>query len=221
MFGQKKIAMILAELLGVYFLSMVVYSMLARTPFPFFSGIAAGLTITVLTLVIGNLSGSHINPAVTISMWAMRRVDTIRAVIYIAAQMAGAVLAWLTIKYFLQHSLTSMAGAHFEWRVFVAEALGTAVFVFGAASAMLQNFEPSKTAAIIGASFAIGVMIASLASNGILNPAVALGIQSWDWAYATGPIVGALIGSNVYYLMYSGIPKVATKKKTTASKKKR
>lgn len=219
MFGQKKIAMILAELLGVYFLTMVVYSMLARTPFPFFSGIAAGLTITVLTLVIGNLSGAHINPAVTISMWGMRRVNTIKAIVYIAAQMAGAVLAWATIRYFLQHSLTSMAGAHFEWRVLIAEALGTAVFVFGAASAMLQKFEPAKAAAIIGASFAIGVMIASLASNGILNPAVALGVQSWDWAYATGPIIGALIGSNVYYLMYAGVPKIATK--STSSKKKR
>ncbi len=203
MFGRNKVAIIVAEFLGVVILSMAVYSMLARTSFPLFSGLAAGLTIGVMTLVIGNISQAHINPAITLSMWGMRKIDTYKAIIYICSQILGGLAAWWLIHYFIGRPLTSMAGQHFAWKVLVAEALGTMIFAFGAAAAILQDFEPAKRAAVIGISFAIGVMVASLASNGILNPAVALGIQSWNWAYATGPIIGALVGSNLYLLMFS------------------
>ncbi len=217
MFGRKKIAMIVAELLGVGVLSMVMYAMLARTSFPLFSGLAGGLTLGVLVLSIGPITGAHLNPAVTISMWVMRKIDTPHAVVYIAAQMVGGAAAWGMIRYFLGHSLTSIAGAHFTWRVAVAEGVGAAVFTYGAAAAMIQKLDPAKSAFVIGGSFFLGVLVASLASNGIINPAVALGIQSWDWAYAVGPIAGAVVGSNIYGLMYAA----STAPSTTRSKKSR
>ncbi len=202
MFGQKKIAMVVAEFLGAGFLSLVFYAMLARTSFPLFSGLAAGLTLAVLILVVGGISGGDFNPAVTVSKWVMRKTDTANAVVFIAAQVLGGLAAWGLIRYFIGHSLTSLAGAKFDWHVFVAEGVGTAVFVFGAAASMIQKMDATKCAFVTGASFAVGVLIASLGSNGLLNPAVALGIQSWDWSYAVGPLAGAVVGSNVYAMLY-------------------
>ncbi len=203
MFGRKKIAMIVAEFLGVGVLSLVFYAMLARTSFPLFSGLAGGLTLGVLVLTIGSITGAHVNPAVTISMWVMRKIDTPHAVVYIASQVLGGLAAWGLIRYFLGHSLTSIAGPHFAWRVAIAEGVGTAVFTYGAAAAMIQKLDPAKTTFVVGASYALGILVASLGANGIINPAVALGIQSWDWSYAVGPIAGAVVGSNIYALMYA------------------
>lgn len=211
MFERKNIAALVAEFLGVFILSLVVYSMLARTSFPLFSGIAAGLSLAVFTLAFGAISGAHVNPAVTVSMWVMRKIDTIKAILYIAAQMLGALAAWGILSYFLDRELTNMAAAKFDWRVAIAEGLGTAIFAFGAAAALLNKLEPAKCAFVIGGSFALGVMAASLASNGILNPAVAFGIRSWDWSYAVAPLFGAIIGSNIYYLLYTSSGKKVAK----------
>lgn len=201
MFGRQKLAMIVAEFLGTGILTMAVYTIIARTSFPLFSGMAAGLTIAVLTMAVGAASGAHFNPAITFGLWTIRKVPTVKAIVYIAAQMLGAVAAWTLLKYFLGHSLTSIAG-EFQWKIFVAEALGTAVFAFGFASAVLQKFENSKTAAVVGISLTVGILVASLASNAILNPAVALGMQSWSWTYAAAPLVGALVGMGIYNLLF-------------------
>ena len=53
MFGRQKLAMIVAEFLGAGILTMSVYTIIARTSFPLFSGMAAGLTIAVLTMAVG------------------------------------------------------------------------------------------------------------------------------------------------------------------------
>lgn len=213
MFGKKKIAMIVAEFLGAGILSIVVYSMIARTSFPLFSGLAAGVTLAMLVLVVGSISGAHANPAVTLGLWSQRKIPTAQAVVYIAAQLLGGVAAWTLLKYFLGHSLESMAGNKFEWKVVIAEAIGTAVFVFGVVSAAYQKYEGGKLAAVIGTSLFIGVLVASMASNALLNPAVAVGVQSWNWAYAAGPLIGAGVGANLYGMLFATSPAKAGKRK--------
>jgi aquaporin Z len=218
MFGQKKVAMLLAEFLGTAMLALVVYSIVARTTFPLFSGLAAGATYGLLSLTIGAVSGAHVNPAVTLGMWAMRKIQTTVAVAYIAAQMLGGLAAWGLTQYFLNHSLTSMAGGQFEWRVFVAEAIGTGLFTFGIVAAVSQGFDAGRKALVVGTSFLVGVLVASLASNAVLNPAVAVGIQSWSWTYAVAPLVGGVIGGSLYGMLFveGGFPKI---KISTAKKK--
>ena len=213
MFGKNKIAMIVAEFLGAGILSVVVYSMIARTSFPLFSGLAAGLTLAMLVLVVGNVSGAHANPAVTLGLWSQRKVPTAQAVVYIAAQMLGGIAAWTLLKYFLGHSLESLAGNKFEWKVVIAEGIGTAIFVFGVVSATYQKYEGGKLAAVVGSSLFIGVLVASMASNALLNPAVAVGVQSWNWAYATGPLIGAGVGANLYGMLFAPSPAKSSSRK--------
>ncbi len=227
MFGRNKIAQLVAEFLGAATLSLAVYTIMARTSFPLFSAMAAGIVVALFTLIMGAVSGAHLNPAITLGLWTVRKIQTTKAVVYIAAQMLGGVAAWYLLKYFLGHNLQSIAGADFEWKVFTAEAVGAGLFGFGYLAAKAQQVEEGKVASAIGAALLTGILVASLASNAVLNPAVAVGIQSWSWAYAAAPLAGALVGMNVYQLLFTTTPLAAvasssvTTKKVVASKKKK
>ncbi len=220
MFGQKKIAMILAEFLGTGLLTLALYTILARTSFPIFTGAAVGLTVALLTMIFGQVSGGHFNPAVTLARWTRSHISTMHAIVNIAAQMLGGLAAWGLIRYFMGHTLTSLAGAKFDWHVFVAEAIGAAVFTFGIGAAVYMKVEGASYATAVGLSLFLGVLVASLGSNAILNPAVALGVQSWDWAYVTAPLVGGIVGINLYNLIFAGDWSNWSRIRITKTKKK-
>ncbi len=196
--------MVVAEILGTATLAVAVYSMVARTSFPLFGGIAAGLVVGVMTLAVGNASSAHFNPAITFGLWTARKVKTTTAIVNIAAQMLGGLLAWVLLKYLIGRTLDSLVQGKFDWKVFVAEAVGAMVFTFAVTAAVYQKYEGGKLAATVGGGLLIGILVASMASNGVVNPAVAVGIQSWSWAYATGPLAGALVGANLYSLLFAG-----------------
>lgn len=205
MFGRRKIAMLLAELLGTTVLSMTMYSMVARTSFPIFSGIAAAGTAALMLLIFAGVAEGHFNPAVTLGLWSIRKVRTLPAIVYIVAQVLGGFLAWGLIRYFLGHSITSIAGK-FDWHVFTAEAVGTLVFVMGWAAAVYQGFRGVRLAGTVGASLFLGILVASLASNAIVNPAAAIGVQSLNWAYGLAPLAGGIVGANLYALVFGTLP---------------
>jgi len=217
MFGRKKIAMIVAEFLGTGALTLAVLGVSKSTiGIPYFVAIAAGLTIAVMTLVFGNVSGAQFNPAITIGLWSARRIKTLPAVVYVAAQVLGGGAAYLLYTYFIgQHWKNS---GHFEGHVLAAEAVGTFVFSLAWAAAVYKKFGETKAAAAVGAGLTLGVIVASAASAGFLNPAVAFGARSWVWGtYVLGPILGSIIGFNLYGLLFAPVET----EETTSSKKKK
>ncbi len=200
---RERLAQVVAEFLGTAVLVIAVYSIAARTSFPLFSAIAAAMAVGIGILTVGATSGGHFNPAVTFGLWTIRKVRTMPAILNIAAQFLGAYAALALLKYFLGHSLESLAAKNFEWKVFWAELIGTAVFVFGIAAAIYQRYEGGRLATAIAGSLLIAILVASMASNGVLNPAVAYGMQSWNMTYAIAPLVGGLIGANLYSLLFA------------------
>jgi len=211
MTGKDKWAMIVAELIGTAILAMVVYTMIARTSFPLFAALGAGATLGLLSVTMGwGDGGVHLNPAVTLSLWTQKKTQTAAAVVAIAAQLLGGLAAWALLNYFLGHNLQSTAGK-FEWKVLAAEAMGAGVFTFGVAASALQKMSQASAAVVAGTSLFLGIMVASIGSSAIINPAVALGIQSWNWAYAGGPLIGGIVGVALYGLLFAPTP--AKKKK--------
>ena len=55
-------------------------------------------------------------------------------------------------------------------------------------------------------SFFVGILIASTASAALLNPATALGLHSWNGVYVLGPLVGGLVGVNLYTYIFASFP---------------
>ena len=216
MVDKQKVAIAVAEAFGVMILVTAVYAMVARTSFPLFAALAAGLTVGGLVLSIGPKTGAHVNPAITIGLWTIKKIDTVKAIMYIVAQVLGGVAALYLIKYLVGQPLENISGK-FDWKVLLSEGIGALVFGFGVASAVYQKYEGGKLAFAVGGSLTVGILVASLASNAILNPAVAIGLNSFNWAYAAGPVLGSIVGMNLYMLLFTD---VATAKAKAPAKKK-
>ena len=203
MINRKKLGIIVAEFFGTALLTSTVlaqgHAIGAILNKPFFVTAVAGLTLSLLVITVGRVSGAHVNPAVTIGLWTLRKIETTTAVVYIGAQILGAAVALSLYQYFQDDVLVNVAGK-FDWHIFVAEAIGTFVFAFGIAAVVTQKLDGYKAAFGIGASLMLGAIVAATLSNGILNPAVALGLNSWSWTYVAAPILGSVLGMNVYDL---------------------
>ena len=80
-----------------------------------------------------------------------------------------------------------------------AEALGALFFTFGIASVVYGKTPHDASGAVVGSSLLLGIACAGLAGSlGVLNPAVALALGVFNWAYIIGPIVGSIVGMNLY-----------------------
>lgn len=204
MFERKKIAMVLAEFLGTATLTLVVLAVVNKTGIgiPYFVSLMAGLTVVVGTLIFGAISGAHFNPAITLGLLSARRIKVLPAVVYIAAQLLGGFGAYLLYSYVVDSTLRNVG--EYNSRVLVAEALGAFVFSLGWAATVYHKLEAGKAAFLVGAAFTVGIVVASLGSAGLLNPALALGVRSWVWGtYVLGPVLGAVIGFNLYALLFA------------------
>jgi aquaporin Z len=237
MFGKRKIATLVAEFLGTGALTLLILSVQRSTiGVPFFVAAAAGLLVTMMSFALGGVSGGYFNPALTIGLWTARKISTITGALYIVVQLLGGWAAYGLYTYFVNTSLQSVGG-HYTGRILIAEAVGTALFSFGFASAVYQGFSRAVSASVAGLSLMLGIIAASSAAIGLLNPAVALGDRAWVWGtYVLGPVLGAVIGTNLYGLLFAESETVtagasvqavavkptkvsAAKKKTTRKKK--
>jgi aquaporin Z len=204
MFTRQKVAALVGELLGAGVLTLLILSVQRSTiGVPFFVAIAAGLAFATMSFAVGNISGGHFNPAITLGFWTARRITTARAVLYVAAQLLGAWFAYVLYTYFVNNTLQSVGG-HYSGRVLAAEAVGAGIFSFGFAATVYQGFNRVTAASLCGLALVVGTIAASSASLGLLNPAVALGTRAWVWGtYVAGPVLGAVIGINLYSLLFT------------------
>ena len=229
MFGRQKIATLVAEFLGTGVLTLLILTVQRSTiGVPFFVAAVAGLAVMLMTFSLGSATKAHFNPAITLGWWTARRIETITAILYIAVQFFGAFCAYALYKYYVHNSLQQVGG-HFTGRILVAEAVGTGVFAFGFAAAVYQGFTRAVTASFVGLSLMLGVLAASSASIGLLNPAVALGVKAFvPGTYVLGPVIGAIVGINLYALLFAeqtvrpvrvGSPVAVASKKPVLKKK--
>ena len=224
--STRRIAMLGAEFLGTGLLTLAVISIkTSGVGYSFFVALGAGLAYAVLTFVLGSNSGAQLNPALTIGLWTTRKIKTAPAVLYIALQLLGGWAAYGLYVYLVKTHLQNTGGAY-SMRVMVAEGVGTAVFVFGWAAAAAKKYDGLLLGATVGASLALGILVAAIASNGLINPALAIGTHAWDvfgssgWGnYVLGPVVGGVVGVNLYNYVFS--PSAAKMSMKTMSTKKK
>lgn len=150
---------VFAEIVGTFVLTLVAIATLKDL-----SAIYVGLTLTLMFLVIGAVSGSHINPAVTFGLWAARKVKTVLVPFYWGAQFLGAMLAVIVTNLVANNSL-QLNFSHFSnlnWPIVGVELVGTAVFLFGLV-AVLSRTELSHGARAVGAGFSlmIGLVVSA------------------------------------------------------------
>ncbi len=201
MFSKQKLSLLVAEFLGTALLTgtvLVTSNMFGLGTAAWYTALSAGMALMLIVGVIGHVSGAHVNPAVTLGLWTLKKIETMDAVVYVAAQMLGEASALLFYNYATGTDLANTGSSVFAWNVFWVEAVGAAVFGMGIVAAVSQKLEGYWAAFVIGMSLTAGALIASLASAGFLNPAVALGNNAWNRTLAIAPLIGMVVGMNVY-----------------------
>lgn len=197
MVNRLKIAPLAAEFLGTTILVMLSLVLIETTAVSYFIATSVAIGLIVVYMIFGGISGGHFNPAITFGMWTARRVTTLRAISYIAVQMLGGLAAWQLFQYMTDKALPAKT-VTYTTHMWLAEVIGTFILAIGLTAALTRGFDALQTAVAYGAAFFVGIMVAATASAGYLNPATALGVRSWSTVYVLGPLVGGLIGVNLY-----------------------
>ena len=213
-FTKSRFAQLTAELVGTGVLTLIVLTVAQVTGgIGYYISFAVGIVLALLVITLGVVSGGHFNPAITLGLWTVRKVATLKAILYVAVQLIGGILAYLLFKYLLDTEL-SVPATDFDARVLVAETVGTAILAFAVAAAVFQKLSAGASAFAIGAGVTVGILIASTVSSAFLNPAIALGAQSFVLAtYVLGPVLGAILGINLYSLIFAASDKPSLKAK--------
>ena len=207
------IGIVIAEFIGTF---LITVSFLEMQGSPLFFAFALIGTI----LIVGGVSGAHLNPAVTIGALVTRKISAVNAFFYIVAQVLGSVVAWLVLNAFLQNSAaTSTTTSVFhaativtdkEWYLFFAELLGVTILSLGVATAI--RLKGNKVVASMATGFAalialyltLSITTVLLTESGttftFLNPAIAFASQGLSWSiwpiaiYLVAPIIGGIAG---------------------------
>lgn len=162
--NDNLVNILLAELLGTFVLTSVAL-MSASDILPLY----VGLTLVVLVMVVGGVSGAHVNPAVTFGLWSVRKLKTALVPFYWVAQFIGAMAALLVMNAIAGTKVGLDFGhfATFSWPIFFVELIGAAVFLFGVVSVLNRNDLTNGNRALgIGLSLFVGLVVAgSLLGN--------------------------------------------------------
>jgi len=212
-----------AELIGTFLLAGVVIAGQGQPIFVLFA--FAGIV-----LMLGAISGAHVNPAVTIGALVTRRIGWLRAIGYVIAQVLGAALAYIVLNAFIGGAaavseeaqlygqaapalfaatdIATLAGK--EWYLFFAELVGTAILGFAIANATRETQDRVAAAFTAGFGIFIALMIAVSAASyvggtAIINPALAVALHAYSWATIWPFAVYALapvIGGVLGFVLY-------------------
>ena len=160
-----------------------------------------GLIVLAMIYTLGDVSGAHLNPAVTIGFYAARRFPGSEVWRYILAQISGALLASLTLKFLFpaNQNLGATHPAGSALQSFVLEFILTFLLMFVILNVSTGAKEKGVTAGIaIGAVIGLEAMFAGPICGASMNPARSLapafasGHFNDLWIYLLAPVLGAL-----------------------------
>jgi aquaporin Z len=170
-----------------------------------------GLIVTAMIYSIGEVSGAHINPAVTLAFWIARRFPGSQVIPYIAAQLIGALAASISLRLiFPENELLGATLPSGSWsQSFVLEIVLTFLLMFVVLGVTTGAKEKGILAGVaIGGTVALDAMFAGPICGASMNPArsIAPALVSGHlrdlWIYIVAPIVGAAIAIPIHHQIY-------------------
>jgi aquaporin Z len=182
--------------------------------------LAFGLTVLTMAYAIGHISGCHLNPAVSVGLWAGGRFPANQLLPYIAAQVLGGILAG-GVLYIIASGKAGFdvtagfasngygihsPGGYSLLAALVCEIVMTMMFlliILGATDKRApQGFAPLPIGLGLTLIHLISIPVTNTSVNPARSTAVALFVGDWAlaqlWLFWVAPIIGALIGAAVY-----------------------
>jgi aquaporin TIP len=175
--------------------------------------LAHGIALAIAVSAAMNISGGHINPAVTLGMLATKRISVQHAAVYIIFQLIGAIFA----GYLLMGVLPKTMGNAVNWGApglgpqtsvaqgILFEAIMTFILVFAVFGTAVDSRAPKIGGFGVGLAIAIDIMAGGPFTGAAMNPARAIGpmvasLNFTNWyIYWIGPILGAIVAALLYH----------------------
>jgi aquaporin TIP len=222
-FGQKTWQAVFAELIATLLFvfvgagSVVVIGGVSDSGGLVSVALAHGLAIAVLVAAIARISGGHINPAVTFGAVITGRMKLSTGVLYVAAQLAGAVIGALLLEAALVGEIEGNLGAHSlnlnaldgKGAGVMVEAVLTFILVFAVfATAMdprgMANLAPMAIGLAVLVDHLVGVPLTGASMNPARSFGPALVADAWSnhWVYWLGPLTGGGLAAFFYYFTF-------------------
>lgn len=175
--------------------------------------LAHGFVVVGFAYSYGHISGTHINPAVTLGVWAAGKIDAARAFSYIFFQFLGAILGAALLRWVLAGRAGNLGATNLADGVtpavgLVLEALLTFFLVNAVMNAGISGKATIPGGLAIGLTLISCILIggpltgASLNPARTLGPAVIMGNFTDIWLYFAGPIVGAVAAGLLYKAVF-------------------
>lgn len=180
---------------------------------------AFGLSIVAMAYSIGNISGCHINPAVSFAMWISKKLDTKDFVSYVIAQCLGAIVgaALLVFMFGSNASLGTngygaLSALHTEMgQAFVVEVVLTFTFILAILGVTSKIENSAVSGLVIGLTLTLIHILGIPFTGTSVNPARSLGpalfaggdALSQVWLFILAPLVGAAIAALVWKFIAS------------------
>lgn len=200
----------LTEFIGTYFLVLTIgLTVLGGTPF---APLAIGGSLMVMVFMGGHVSGAHYNPAVSVACAMRKKLPWSEVPPYVAAQLAGAVAAALTVRAILGQTFTLEPAEGIGTTTAIAvEALYT--FALGLVVLNVATIQKTKGNSFYGLAIGFTIVVAAFAggplSGGAFNPAVGFGpilVHSIFadgtlgdlWIYVVGPLAGGVAAAGAF-----------------------
>ena len=177
--------------------------------------VAHGLAIAILAYATANISGGHINPAVTFAAWMTNKISAARGLMFIAAQLSGAVVGALLLLATIPAAADTNLGAHalgpdvsismgLLMEIIVTFALVFVIFATAVDPGGMGNLAPLAIglAVLVDHLVAVPITGASMNPARSFGPALVSGAWSDHWIYWVGPLLGGAGAGLVYQFMF-------------------
>ena len=193
--------------------------------------LAFGFVLLAMAYAIGHISGCHINPAVTLSFWLAKKVDTATAVAYMVAQVIGALVGGLLLYIateggdldktgvFASNGWGDTLGVPFGLgSVIVVEIIFTAILAFVVLSTTTDGFPAGFGGLAAGITLGMIHLATIPVDNTSVNPARSIGAAVFGgtdhlaqlWAFIVFPLIGGAVGWVAHSLLHPGQDSPAT-----------
>ena len=170
-----------------------------------------GLVVFAMIAAVGDVSGAHINPAVTFGFWLAGRFPATRIAGYVASQIVGGILASgvVHLLFPLDATLGATRPSGTVGQAWALEVVLTAMLMYLILAVSSGSREKGITAGLaIGGMVTLGALLGGPVSGASMNPARSLGpaLVSWNfahiWLYPVATILGALIAIPLYRISH-------------------
>ena len=171
---------------------------------------AFGFVVFSMIWAFGDVSGAHINPAVTAGFWLSGNLEGRRVAPYLAAQFAGALAAAGVLRVvFPVHANLGSTLPSSLWPALGIEVLFTAILVMVIlAFAVGLKLRTHVVAIVVGLTIGVESHLGGPISGGSMNPARSVGPALLSgtfgdlWIYLAAPLVGSVIGALAYRVTF-------------------